>query len=309
MTAPARVLRNVAEPLAASVFFAPEAHAEYEALGFPHPVDERNGVRMLDWGVYYATRAACMGAVAGEVATAVFGVFPARLVVGPVEDAWARSSPEALLAARERGAVAALERMIGALASPGELERAAAILRRGVEAADLAGKALFAGLRSLGWPESRLGALWRACDLYREHRGDAHVAGWSAAGLTGPEACILNDLRQGLGLKTYVRTRGWTDEELDRAVARLAERGWVDERGVTEAGRRFREELEEATDRQQAPIIDAIGGDLDELVGLLRPWREAVVAAGGYPGRAFVESAAAPDTAAGVFLGQQRTSS
>jgi hypothetical protein len=40
-------------------------------------------------------------------------------------------------------------------------------------------------------------------------------------------------------------------------------------------------------------VVEAVGGDWEELVGLLRPWRDAVIAGGGYPGRAFVTETAA----------------
>ena len=40
----------------------------------------------------------------------------------------------------------------------------------------------------------------------------------------------------------------------------------------------------------EVPLVDAIGSDLDELLGILRPWTTAIVkagiAGGGYPGDA-----------------------
>ena len=47
--------------------------------------------------------------------------------------------------------------------------------------------------------------------------------------------------------------------------------------------------MEIITDTQQGPILAAIGEDFDELVALLTPWRTAIIAGQGYPGRAFVE--------------------
>ncbi len=38
-----------------------------------------------------------------------------------------------------------------------------------------------------------------------------------------------------------------------------------------------------ATDRQQRPIIEAIGDDFDRLVETLGPWAGAIVADGGFP--------------------------
>ena len=50
------------------------------------------------------------------------------------------------------------------------------VLRRGIDAADPAGRPLFAGLAGREWPSDEYGQLWRACDILREHRGDSHVA-------------------------------------------------------------------------------------------------------------------------------------
>lgn len=47
--------------------------------------------------------------------------------------------------------------------------------------------------------------------------------------------------------------------------------------------------METTTDNQQRPIIEAIGEDFEERVALLTPWRRAIMAEHGYPGRAFVE--------------------
>lgn len=44
----------------------------------------------------------------------------------------------------------------------------------------------------------------------------------------------------------------------------------------------MREGIEEATDRQCAPTVAALGADLDELVERLGPWGVAIRDAGGY---------------------------
>jgi hypothetical protein len=52
----------------------------------------------------------------------------------------------------------------------------------------------------------------------------------------------------------------------------------------------LREQIESDTDAMEVPIVDAIGSDFDELIGILRPWAAAIVkagiAGGGYPGDA-----------------------
>jgi hypothetical protein len=80
-----------------------------------------------------------------------------------------------------------------------------------------------------------------------------------------------------------VRTRGWTDEEIEGAVARLRERGLIDGEGFTEDGEALRADIELCTDRQERPIVDALGDDAEELLELLTPMADAVIAAKGYP--------------------------
>src|SRR5712691_416520 len=70
-----RQLRNLVEPIAAAVFFVPEAHYAYVRLGFPPPQGTEDGIPLFDWGAYFVSRAACIGQVHGAVVAAAFGVF------------------------------------------------------------------------------------------------------------------------------------------------------------------------------------------------------------------------------------------
>jgi hypothetical protein len=145
------------------------------------------------------------------------------------------------------------------------------------------GKPLFAGLISQPVPDGgHLGRVWRLADELREYRGDAHVAAWTVAGFDATEIGLLTEPYWGIPMRTYVRTRAWTDADLDAAHARLAERGLVEGEGFTDEGRRQREEVERATDRQCRPIIDALGADFEDLLAILLPWGAAIRAAGGY---------------------------
>jgi hypothetical protein len=125
--------------------------------------------------------------------------------------------------------------------------------------------------------------MWRLADLLREYRGDAHTAAWTSAGLDATEIGLLSELYWGLPLRSYIRTRAWSDEQLDGAEARLLEHGLLADGAMTEAGRQAREAVEMATDAQCAVIIDALGDDFEELIGLLTPWGAAIRTAGGYP--------------------------
>jgi len=145
------------------------------------------------------------------------------------------------------------------------------------------GKPLYSGLASLRLPSSPLGAAWRQADRLREYRGDAHVAAWTSAGLDATEIGLLTEPFWGLPLRTYVRTRSWSDADLDAAEARLEERGYLAGGTLTDAGRAAREDIEAATDAQCRPALDRLGDDLDELLAILRPWGDAIRQAKGYP--------------------------
>jgi hypothetical protein len=268
----ARLLRDLVEPIAANVYFAPEAHEAYAELG-------------LDWSPgYFGSRGACLGDAPGFVVAAAFGVFKPSAVAEAIEVARSRTTAAQLLEARERGAVASLERLLLPATSEADLRRATEVLRRGAAAAPPGeGRALYSGLCSLGFPGTLVGDFWRAADLVREHRGDSHIIAWVHAGLSPVEAMLLMELWWRLPLKSYTRTRAFTDAEMDAAIERLQARGLLDGSDLTAAGEALRGEVELATDRQERPIIEAIGDDLPELLTLLGPMVDAILAGKGYP--------------------------
>lgn len=265
-----RRLRDLVEPLAASVYFAPEAHAAYGDLGLSYLPG------------YFCSRGGCLGRVPGEVVTAAFGVFSPATVVPAVAEGWAKTDVDAVLAARERGAVASLERLLDGV--PDGAGRATDLLRRAADAATGESRPLFSGLRSLGLPGTPMGDLWRAADLVREHRGDSHNVAWVAAGIDATEITLLTELWWRLPFRSYTPTRGWTDAEVDAAVERLSERGFVVDGAFTPEGEALRAEIEAVTDRGERRIVAALGDDAEELLGLLEPWAAAIVEGGGYPG-------------------------
>jgi hypothetical protein len=128
-----------------------------------------------------------------------------------------------------------------------------------------------------------MGDMWRLADMLREYRGDAHTAAWTSAGLDATEVGLLTELYWGLPLRSYIRTRAWSDEQLQAAEARLSTRGLVADGAFTAEGRALREEVEVATDAQCAVILDALGDSFDALLATLTPWGDALRAAGGYP--------------------------
>jgi hypothetical protein len=200
-----------------------------------------------------------------------------------VEEGWCRTDQATILAARERGSVASLRRMLGD--APDGLEWVTGVLKRMAEAGPAEGRYLHSGLLSLGYPGDPMGDFWRAADLVREHRGDSHIAAWIGADLDATEVGLLTDPWRGQPLKSWVRTRGWTDDELDAGCERLRSRGLLEADELTSAGRALRDDIESATDVMEQRMIDSLGDDADRFFTLLDGWCDTVVAAGGYPGR------------------------
>src|SRR5919197_1584958 len=120
----------------AHIYFVPEAAEAYRRLGL------KGG-----WMGYFASRSAPLGAASPELVTAVFFNFHPAMVSRALPDAWALASPADVIAARLRTADVALRRLIPAhIGTPAEAE---ALAREAVEARALAGRPLFAALRSL----------------------------------------------------------------------------------------------------------------------------------------------------------------
>ena len=280
----ARRLRNGVEPIAAGVYFAPEAHAAYVALGFDGSPVTQDGVARPELKAYCTSRGACMGQVTGEVVASAFGCFNPRIVAGAVEAGWQITSRQAILEARERASTAMLRRVLGD--RPEGLERVTKILRRAADAAPWEGRPIFGGLRSLGYPGTPLGDLWRAADLLREHRGDSHVIAWAVGGADAVEILLLTEQWWGVPARSYTPSRGWTAADMDAGFERLEQRGLMtDDERLTDAGRAFREEVEVRTDMLERPVVEALGDDVDELFDHLDAWGEAIVASGSYPRR------------------------
>lgn len=282
MNIAARRVWELVEPIAAAAYFAPETHEAYTPLGFQGSGGESNGVQYPDGVAYFISRGACLGKVPGEVIAAAFGVFKRPMVVAAVARGWEIcDEPGAVLKARADGTTAGLERAFGG--EPAGLGRATELLRRAADAAPGEGRHLFSGLQSLDWPGTPVGDFWRAADLVREHRGDSHIAAWIAADLDACEVGVITDLWRGGAIKSWVRSRGWTEDELDAAIDRLRARGLLDGDAITPAGWELREDVDAATDAMESRVIDALGDDLGELDRIVAPLADRAIAARLYP--------------------------
>jgi len=277
----ARQLGSVLEPVTGQVYFSPECHANYVALGFAPSNGEFNGVAAPDGPAYFTSRGSVLGQVPGTVVAATFGVFNPEAVVPAVTYGWTKTDAATICEARTDGAVAQLERVLGP--EPAGVDRANELLARAVEPLRPEGRSLYAGQAALPLPDTALGQVWRRGDMLREFRGDSHIAAWIAAGIDATEIGLLTELYWGLPMRSYSRTRAWSDAQFDAATERLEARGYLADGALTAAGRDARESIEDETDRQMKPALDALGDDADELFAILAPWGQAVRDAKGYP--------------------------
>jgi hypothetical protein len=267
--ATARRLRNLVEPIAAGVYFAPEAQERYEEQGLNY------------FEGYFCSRGACLGKAPWSVICAAFAAFKPAVVEQAVTGGWSKTDPEPLLAARRDGPTDQLNRLLGDDGT--EVKQATEILFSLTDGVDPSGRMLYSGLSVLPVPDTAMGRLWRAADLVREHRGDGHIAAWISR-TDSCEITVMTELSWGLAPGAYVFTRGWDGDEVDAARARLQDRGLLDGDGqLTDSGRAFRGEVEHDTDLAEREVIDRLGDRVDELFSLLAPMAKAIVDGGGYP--------------------------
>lgn len=283
--------RSVAlEPVAGSVYFAPEAHAAYAELGFgasPGPAQgdawaesHWGDVHLPDGLAYFASRGGILGQVRGEVVAAAFGVFNPDAVVAAIDVAWTITDADSAVEARTRGAVAQLVRVLGP--APDGIERVIELLGRSVESLSMVGRPMFAGLSALSMPTEPVGTMWRLGDMLREYRGDSHIAAAAAAGFDGCQLQVLTERAADMPPRSYAAGRAWSPQQLDAAEEALRRRGLLDGDAVTVSGRDERQSLEADTDQLCAPMANALRDDVIELIARLQPWGAAVRAAHGY---------------------------
>ncbi len=264
---PARRLRDAVEPIGTIGWWAQAAGDEFAAAG-------------LDFfGGYVWGRAAALGAdVEVSAVVSAFGVFDAGLVSAVLDGAKPIVSRTEILASRERGAAAGL----AAATQSVDIETVASAaqrLREAMEDVDGAARPLFSGLRSLPAPTDPHAAVWRTAEMFREHRGDGHLAACVAAGLDQVEMNVLTELWLDYPVGEYSSTRGFPPERVQAAVDTLRATGWVDGDGaLTPDGRAARNEIEHATDMTQHRIIAGLGDEVEAIIADFSTVGDAVVA-------------------------------
>ena len=264
---PARRLRDACEPVAMHAAWSRTTNERLAQLGLDFLTS------------YVGGRGACLGEPAGAVVAAAFAWFEPGLVTTLWDAARTAVPLDRLVQACDESTVASLREIL-ADEDPGE---AASLLADAAEAADGMGRPLFSGRRADGRPQDAVHCLWWACGLVREHRGDSHVAAAAAAGLDPIEMNVLTELWIGMPLLSYTATRGWSPDAMHRAVARLENRGWIREGGLTDEGLAVRTSIEQRTDAQEQPIVAALGDRLEEVCARLNHWGQLCIEAGAFP--------------------------
>lgn len=268
----ARRLFDRIEPVHAVTYFAPEARAALDDLGY-------RGF----WMGYFAARSAPLGRVPADVVTAIFYNFAPFRVAKALPAAWDVAPPEAALEARERSAVAALDRCG---VREAEVGIAAALAAKAARDLPIDGRPLYAANRALAWPDDPVAVLWHAATLLREHRGDGHVALLAAAGLGGRDCNVLHAAAGRVPREMIMRSRDYDEAQWRHHGERLERRGLLDAEGeLTPAGREFKQRIEDDTDRLALGALDNLDDDeVETLFQTLTPITRAVVAAGIVPG-------------------------
>src|SRR5439155_2470423 len=226
------------EPVHAVVYFAPETRAACAEAGL------KGG-----WMGYFASRSAAMRPVPPEMVIATFYNFHPKMVRRAIPDAWSFSTPEKVLRARLQVADRALRRLLGPDIESTHVSSAARLARVAAEAAQPTGRPLFAAHAALPWPDETHLQLWHAATLLREFRGAGHVAVLVANEIDGCEAHVLITTDYVMPADMQRANRGWSEEEWSAAEDRLLARGLINASGLTDAGRRLRLAIEDATDR------------------------------------------------------------
>jgi hypothetical protein len=260
------------EPVHGVTYFAPEARAALDGLGY-------RGF----WMGYFAARSAPLGRVSTELVTAIFYNFAPERVAKALPAAWEFAGPEAALQARQDSAVAALRRY--GLTADENVTVAAELAGKAARQAPLEGRTLFAANRALPWPEEPLAALWHAATLLREQRGDTHIAVLAARGVSGRECNVLQVAAGKVPREYMAVARDYDEATWRHHEDQLAERGLVGDDGtLTPAGRELVDAIESTTDALSLSALDTLTDDeVETLFQALTPIARTVVAAGDLP--------------------------
>lgn len=268
----ARRLFDLTEPVAAVSFSTEEPKVAMAELGL-------RGY----WDGYFAGRAAPLGMAPAEVVHAAFYNFADGEVARHIPKVWELTTPEVAHAARQRGCVAALRRMLADWIGGPELSRVSELLAKAAVSAPTEGRVMYGALRSMTLPDEPVALLWHAANMLREHRGDGHIAALMASGVGGLESHVLCALDMGIHpAETFGRIHHLPRTQLAELMDGLRARGLIDSSGhFTSTGRATKDWIESRTDAlAAAPYTSLKPDERHELITKLEPMSQSLRAAG-----------------------------
>jgi hypothetical protein len=264
----ARRMFELTEPISLVNFFSEEPNEAMAALGFDNY-----------WDGYFAGRSAPLGRVPAEVVDAAFYSFADGEVARHIPRVWDTTTPEAAHAARERGCVAALRRILADLVETPGLARAADLLALASTSAPIEGRVMYGGLRALPMPEEPVARLWHAANMLREHRGDGHIVALMSEQIGGTEAHVLSALDMGIyPAESFGRIHHLPADRLAGVMDGLRRRDLLDASGhLTAAGRATKERIESLTDAlAEPPYARLEPSEVQDLIASLGPISRAL---------------------------------
>jgi hypothetical protein len=266
----ARRMFELVEPIGVIPYSTDEPNEAMFALGFTNV-----------WDAYFAGRAAPLGLVPAEVVDALFYNFAPGEVARHIPEVWRTTTPAAAIAARQRGCVTALRRILGDLVDAPAFARAADLLLAAATSAPLEGRPMYAALRAIAIPDEVVGRLFHAASLLREHRGDGHIAALMVEGVGRLEAHVLLALDMGMVPTRFGRIHHLPAAQLDAVIDGMRDRGLIGDDGwLSEPGRAVKQRVEARTDDLAATPYESLDpGELEELMAALEPLAARLVAA------------------------------
>jgi hypothetical protein len=215
------------------------------------------------------------------VVDALFYNFAPGEVARHIPKVWNTTTPEAAIAARQRGCVKALRRILGDRVDAPSFARAADLLIKAATSAAVEGRPMYAALRAVPIPADVVARLFHAASLLREHRGDGHIAALMVEGVGGLEAHVLLALDMNMPAEQFGRIHHLPPAQIAAVIDGLRDRGLIADDGwLSEQGRAVKQRVESLTDRLAAKPYEGLDpGELDELIDALEPLAAPLLAA------------------------------
>src|SRR3954452_21623711 len=238
MNSMARRMFELVEPIGVIPYSADEPNEAMFALGFTNY-----------WDTYFAGRAAPFGLAPAEVVDALFYNFAPGEGARHIPKVWRTTTPEAAIAARQRGCVTALRRILGDHVDSPAFARATELLTKAATSAPIEGRPMYAALRAIPTPDDVMTRLFHAASLLREHRGDGHIAALMIEGVGGLEAHVLLALDMGMPAEKFGRIHHLAAEQLAALIGGVRDRGLIGDDGwLSESGCAVKHRVEALTD-------------------------------------------------------------